>query len=87
MSKALGRIAVIAPVTPVDAAFMAVKQVIQIGTNAFGALTANPPLVAAGVKAIGHDILVEKLEKGIERTLLAGGPGRRTGAARHFVAL
>jgi hypothetical protein len=76
MSAALGRIADIAPITPVDAAFTAVKRVIQIGTIAWGALTANPLLVAAGVKAIGHDILVDKIEEGIERTLLDRGPAK-----------
>jgi len=78
MSEALGRIAAIAPIPPVDAAFTAVKRVIQIGTIALGALTANPPLVAAGVKAIGHDLLVDTLEKGIERTLLDRDAAGRT---------
>ena len=74
ISKALGRIAAIAPVPPADAAFTAVKRVIQIGCIAWGALTLNPLVVAAGVKAIGHDMLVDALEKGIERTLLHRGP-------------
>jgi hypothetical protein len=44
ISETLGRIASMAPVTPVDAAFTAVKRVIQIGTIAWGALTGNPCL-------------------------------------------
>jgi hypothetical protein len=76
MSKALGRIAAVAPIPPVDVAFTAVKRVIQIGTIAWGALTMNPVLVAAGVKAIVHDKAVEILEKGIEKTLLDPGPAK-----------
>lgn len=76
MSKALRGIAAVAPIPPVAAAFTAVKRVIQIGTIAWGAVTLNPVLVAAGVKAIVHDKVVETLEEGIERTLLDRGPAK-----------
>jgi hypothetical protein len=76
MSEALGSMAAVAPIPPVDAVFTAVKRVIQIGTIAWGAVTMNPVLVAAGVKAIAHDKAVEILEKGIERTLIDRGPAK-----------
>jgi|ERR1700728_68479 hypothetical protein len=80
MSTALGGIAAIAPIAPVDAAFTGAKRVIQIGAIASGALTHNPVLVAGGVKAIVHDELIEEaeriIERDIERALFDSGPAR-----------
>jgi hypothetical protein len=76
MSEALSRVAAVAPIPPADAAFTAGKRVIQIGTIAWGAVTMNPVLVIAGVKAMVHDKVVETVEQGIERTLLDRGPAK-----------